>query len=159
MRHKLPSFGLRQFIKFTTLGLKSMASNLFKTYSSKAGIHTLNRFTYFWPPSWRMPPMSHPFWQHVLSHPRGSITQIHFKAHLFWNVKKKKCLLDLENGFSSSGSNAKSKRPEWAVSTCRVSTAGRRQGALGSVLAQTDTSVFSRRFYSLSLRFRFVYIK
>ena len=89
MRHKLPSFGLRQFIKFTTLGLKSMASNLFKTYSSKAGIHTLNRFTYFWPPSWRMPPMSHPFWQHVLSHPRGSITQIHFKAHLFWNVKKK----------------------------------------------------------------------
>ena len=62
--------------------------------------------------------------------------------------------------FSSSGSNAKSERPEWAVSTCRVSTAGKRQGDLGSVLAQTDTiCFFSRRVHSLSLKFRFLYIK
>ena len=69
-------------------------------------------------------------------------------------------LTGLGKWFSSSGSNAKSERPEWAVSTCRVSTAGKRQGDLGSVLAQTDMiCFFSRRVYSLSLRFRFLYIK
>ena len=48
------------------------------------------------------------------------------------------------NDFPSSGSKGKSERPEGAVSTCRISTAGERQGDLGPDLAQTDTAcVFS----------------
>ena len=104
MRHKLPSFGLREFIKFTTFGLKSMALRLFKTYSSILRLkYILSTDLHISGHHHEGCLRCHTCFGSMSSHPRGSITQIHFKAHLFWNVKKKKCLLDLGNGSPALG--------------------------------------------------------
>ena len=152
MRHKLPSFGLREFIKFTPWGLKSMALRLFKTYSS------ILKLKYILSTDLHI--SGHHHEGCLQCHTRfGSMSSLTHEALLLKFILKHICF-GLGKWFSSSGSNAKSERPEWAVSTCRVSTAGKRKGDLGSVLAQTDTiCFFSRRVHSLSLKFRFLYIK
>ena len=104
MRHKLPSFGLREFIKFTTLGLKSMALRLFKTYSS------ILRLKYILSTD-----------LHISGHHHegclrchtcfGSMSSLTHEAlllkfilkHICFEMWKKKCLLDLGNGSPALG--------------------------------------------------------
>lgn len=81
--------------------------------------------------------------------PQGSVAQIHSKAH--WFQKVEKCLLSQGNCFSSSGYSDKFSRPECDVSTRGISTGGRRQLDLGSVLAHSlIICVVSRKFFSPS---------
>ena len=81
--------------------------------------------------------------------PRGCAVQIHFKAHWFQNVKK--CSVNQGNFSSSSGYNDKFSRLECDVLTSGISTGGRSQEVLGSVLAQWFIiCLVSRKFFSQS---------
>lgn len=77
--------------------------------------------------------------------PRGSVAQAH------WFQKMEKYLLNQGNCFFSSGYSDTFSRRECDVSTCGISTGGRRQVDLGSVLVHSLLiCVVPRKFFSPS---------